>query len=91
MILSMNRCVSDLVLLPTESESMIFERTQAVLAMQLSTVYAACVSKCMDLKASDGSPWKDKDAWTCQVYQDSAYKGICRGFASSTQCTTLDN
>jgi hypothetical protein len=68
---------------------MIFGPIQAVLAMQLSTVYAACLSKCMDLKGSDGNTWKDKDGWTCQVYQDSAYKGICRGFASSTQCTIL--
>ena len=55
---------------------MIFECIQAVLAVQLSTVYAACVSKCMDLKGSDGNTWKDKDDWTCQMYQDSAYKGI---------------
>jgi hypothetical protein len=59
---------------------MIFEPIQAVLAMQLSTVYAACLSKCIDLKGSDGNTWKDKDGWTCQTYQDSAYKGYMPWF-----------
>ena len=64
-----------------------YERIPALLAMQLSTVYAACESKCLDLKGSDGNTWKDDAGWTCQMYQDSANQGICRGFASSTQCT----
>ena len=82
MILSINRCVP--VSFIAESESMIFdyERIPALLAMQLSTVYAACESKCVDLKGSDGNTWKDDAGWTCQMYQDSANQGICRGFCN---------
>ena len=70
-----------LVLLP-RARALIFEyeHIPALLAMQLSTVYAACQSKCMDLKGSDGTTWKDEAGWTCQMYQDSANQGICRGF-----------